>query len=204
MCTSLPPEKQADLPHCQFTNQDGFISLGARSSCWSLSYEHLLAADTVRISLGAPWPTFPAWLAGLAVCRLFHAGRFERRSGRQVLQARDLVEQVLVLNLQGSTSHFGLLELIPQLGHLRLEGSKPLRQIDNEPAQGVGRQRLRSIVRKRAHALWNQTSATGATIMPENLPQLSPMPLSKTINQASDLTLMSANFFYNEDYWHAF
>ncbi len=40
--------------------------------------------------------------------------------------------------------------------------------------------------------------------MPENLPQLSPMPLSKTINQASDLTLMSANFFYNEDYWHAF
>lgn len=51
-----------------------------------------------------------------------------------------------------------------------------MRKIDNEPAQGVGRQRLRSIVRKRAHALWNQTSATSATIMPGNLPQLSPMP----------------------------
>ncbi|WP_373568588.1 hypothetical protein [Paracoccus actinidiae] len=97
---------------------------------------------------------------------------FERRPRRQVLQPGNLIAQVLVLGLQGSTSHFGLLELVPQLGHLRLKCSKPLRQIDNEPAQGVGRQRLRSIVRKRAHAVLNQTSATGATSMPGNLPRL--------------------------------
>lgn len=77
------------LPQCQFTNQDGFISLEARS-CWSLSCQHLLRANAVRISLGTPWPTFPLGLPGSRFIAFYMPDDLsgDRRGGSSIARSR--------------------------------------------------------------------------------------------------------------------
>ena len=97
--------------NCQFTNQDGFISLEARSR-GHIHGQNLFARNTILVAFRATPPPWTAALANLLLRNLVHARRFERRPRRQVLQPRDLIAQILVLGLQSSTSHFGLFELV--------------------------------------------------------------------------------------------
>ena len=64
------------------------------------------------------------------------------------------------------------IELAPQFGPLRLEDAKPLRQIQNEPAQGVGSRHLRDIIRPWAHTILNQPIIFSANALPGNLSRL--------------------------------
>ena len=101
----------------------------------------------VRVACQATPPPWTAALANLPFRDLVHAGRFERRARRQVLQPRDLIAQFLVLDLQGGPGRLGCRELIAQVGHLVLERLKPLQQITHEPTQTAGAQRPKGIIR---------------------------------------------------------
>ena len=104
----------------QVTNQDGSISLEARPRRGCRS-QHLLTSDAVLVAFRATPPPWTAALANLPFGNLVHAGGFERRPRRQVLQPRDLIAQFLVLDLQGGPGRLGCRELIAQVGHLVLE-----------------------------------------------------------------------------------
>ncbi|MBM3605476.1 MAG: hypothetical protein FJX25_12215 [Alphaproteobacteria bacterium] len=121
------------------------VAFEARSR-WSLGCQHFLAADTVCVSLGSSRPTCSAWIAEFGARSLFHAGWFERRPGRQVLQPRNPIAQLLVLGLRSSPGRLDRRELICEMGHMVFEAMKPPRQINDEPTQTIGVQRLKGII----------------------------------------------------------
>ena len=117
------------------------VAFEARAG-WHLDPERDLAGDPIPFgaAAGAPARTGRPRLGGL-----FHAGGFERRARRQVLEPGDLVLQGLVVEAQVAVVEAQPLDLLLQ--SIDLAG-----QIRDQLAQGRRGQGLVGTTRRRGHA----------------------------------------------------